>query len=219
VIRAAVAQFRQETLAALDEHAEAVLDRLVAEHWRQHVLPAFALVQDWERPLLVQACVGAERIARTHVATVERLRRRVRDAEKAAKVLLIPNSLLRVENGSAPDPVQEALGVLKNEIRLCRRVAKFGLLERRKTDAAAARSVGIGVLAEGVRIATGKSYRAEVAALATAVLNTREPVTGDMVRHALTPTARRARWLYPATTQWVTISAHSAPKKVPERAK
>jgi hypothetical protein len=214
MIHAAVEQFRRGA-SPPDEHAAAVLERLVAEEWRQHVLPAFALVpvEDW--PALLRTCVEAERVARTHAAVVDRLRRRVRSAEKAAKALLTIKKFLRPEDDSA---AAAALGMLKIEIKIERRIAQRGLLERRKSDAAAARSAGIGVLAEAIRVATGKTHRAEVAALADAVFDTREPVTKDMVRHALTPSQRRARWVHSPNMRWTTVAARSGPKIMPERA-
>jgi hypothetical protein len=113
-------------------------------------------------------------------------------------------------------PDAEALGMLKTAIKVELRIARRGLTERRKTDAAAARSAGIGVLAEAIRAATGRRHRGVVAGLAGAVFDAE--VTIDMVRHAMTPAARRELWRWPPGTRWRPISARSAPKKVPERA-
>jgi hypothetical protein len=91
------------------------------------------------------------------------------------------------------DPVREALWLLRQTLETETRHIKEALKERgRKTDAPAARAVGIGWLAGSIRGLTDKANLMVVADLAEAVLDDGD-VTEEMVRKALTPQKRLDR--------------------------
>jgi hypothetical protein len=198
--RAAVERFR----ATAHKHAQAVLDRLIAEEWRQHVMPVFELIPQERWEILIGDCLHAERAMRMHKRIVERAKRTIDEADKAAKALKIIAGFVREcrndsEFHSTPsvtsgdDPEDEAPRVLGVRIYYCRLDAKRLLqLDRNNTSDPAARSAGIGWLAESILRLTDTPSRKLVADLAEAVLNL-EHVSEAAVRNAIMPSERHHR--------------------------
>lgn len=181
-----------------DDAAHAVLDRLVEEEWAEHVLPAFCAVpmEDW--PLLIRDCLLADRAMREHKQIAEAARRMNDQTPAAKNALKTVTSHLKLAGyeTKGDDPVAEALGLLRALIENTERDATRAAIETgRKIYHAAARSAGIGWLAEAMRRAAPNSpnHRGLTAELASAVLN--EEVSEDMVAHAAGPIARLKRSL------------------------
>jgi hypothetical protein len=193
----AAAQRRMSSVRLLlDEHAAAVLDRLIADEWKRHVVPAFAVVPPERWRLLIQDCIYAERAMREHKPVVEAMLRRTAVAEEAMAALKTLIDLLRrcgvattISDRSRDDPLPGALDTVRIEIEDARLDAERTLRQHsRKTDVAAARSAGVGCLKASIRGLSGKPYLARVMDLAMAVLNLdAEELTEDAVRKALTP--------------------------------
>jgi hypothetical protein len=193
-LRASVERFRTEA-APLDEHAQDVLGRLITEDWRQHVVPAFKVVPRDRWNVLLHDCLSAERAMREHKPIVEKLQRRLIDADAAAKALDTVAKFVEPLLAGNDDPVREALGTLRVQYYYNLLDTRRELKERgRKTHAAAARSAGIGWLKASVKGLSGKPNRKLVLALAEAVLNLDGgEVTPDMVTKAMTPRDRLRR--------------------------
>jgi hypothetical protein len=190
-LREAVEQFRSDA-SPLDAHAAAVLDRLVADEWTAYVSPAFKLAPRERWPWLIRDCVDAERMmTRFYRETGEASQRTLDAFPDAMKAIETLRKFLRRHTDDSQ--VAAALATLTDAASSVRRNAKRVLDEvgRKVADPAAARSAAIGIIKESIRRSTGETHRDEVAALATAILDFE--VSTDMVRHALTPSARLRR--------------------------
>jgi hypothetical protein len=217
-LRAAIEQYRREA-APLDKHAAIVLDRLVKDR-TDLVLSAFRVVPPARWSILIGDCIAAEREARTYRETVERLRRKLVEIEKheheteAAHALLAPEGLAIPEAADAVlaagnrlvipgDRLSERLHQHYSEAASRRRLFEIVLHEHgRKSDPAAARSAGIGILKESLLRLVGKGCQAEVASLATRVLNYPAGISVDAVRRALTPSERLQRAIHNPRITW-----------------
>jgi hypothetical protein len=203
-LREAIERFRAEASGAetrfkaswqrvaLDEHGEAVLDRLTSEKWCHHVQPAFEIVPRESWHLLLRDCLHAEQAAREHKRIVEWCQAKIDGEKKASRAVEAIAAYVRDDRVvivEGDDLVLEALRVLRVEIENVRRDAERILRQHsRKKDASASRSAGIGWLAESICKATGKANLRIVADLATAVLDIRsDGVSEDAVKHAVTP--------------------------------
>jgi hypothetical protein len=217
----------------LDEHADAVLNRLLAS---SDAAAAFvALLADrgrWET--LLTDCITAEVRARTHKQAIERVRRDREKADDAAKALKIVAALFRPDEDRHPDedrqemsvlfrpldPMAEALRILANEIAFHQRHdSEFLLAASRNKDAAAAKSSGIGWLKESVQRLSGKPNYRHVETLVMAALDL-QAVSPKAIEKAAIPSERMRLQHLSVTKNAVSVSAkrkppRSRPKNLP----
>jgi hypothetical protein len=134
---------------------------------------------------------------RNHRPAAKRAQRTLAEADRAEEAIEILAAFVRRRRVLAgDDPAIEALGVLRVDVDNARHDAERVLRERsRKTELPAARSAGIGWLAESVQGLSGKPHTRIVADLAIAVLS--GEVTEEAVRKAKTPRERLAQGRYP----------------------
>jgi hypothetical protein len=160
--------------------------------------------------VLLGDCITAERNARTLpdiVAAAAQDRDKVKAAGKRVEWLA---SFFGVA-GHRPDPVGEAINVLRSEVYIARLNAERVLAERsRKTDENAQRSAGISWIKESVLRLSGKKQHEHVRVLAEAALGAAHLTIGS-VRKAATP-SDALRSGYSTAKQ---RSTHSSKKEPP----